>query len=476
MDASPSEKESLMEVEEITGCGVVCNPHSRYHRFAILGLMCFLSFGTYFCYDNPSALQDYILTDMNVNKESFMTLYAWYSWPSVVMSLCGGFLIDRVFGVRLGAIIFASFITVGQLVFGLGAYFDKFWLMQAGRCIFGMGGETLAVTQNTYAAAWFKGKELNMVFGLQLSMARIGSTINMNVMPPVYRMMATQFKESYLEGYKTLGYTLLFGLLTCVYSLSIALALAYFDKRANKKLHKEDATTGEVIRLKDIKDFPLSCWLIFIICVTYYVAVFCFIDLGVVFFQSKFGLSHTHANTCNSLVFLISAGASPFFGFIVDKTGKSLYWLMLAVLMTLVSHVLLTFTFFTPFVAMVLMGIFYSLLACSLWPLIPNEVADHQTGTAYGMMQSIQNLGLGVCAIVSGKIVDSSGYLMLEVFFILCLCASLLTTVALLIWNSANDHGLNLTPKERKERKEKKESKKTKDDMMNYDDKSLPQI
>ena len=462
------------ETEVISGCGIVCNPHSKYHRFAVLGFICFLSFGTYFCYDGPAALQKQILTDMNVNKESFMTLYAWYSWPSVVMSLCGGFLIDKVFGVRMGAIIFALFITAGQLVFGMGAYLDKFWLMKAGRCIFGMGGETLAVTQNTYAAAWFKGKELNMVFGLQLSMARIGSTINMNVMQPVYKMMQSRFKEPYLEEYKTLGYTLFFGLVTCIFSLSIALILAYLDARASKRLHKDDAKTGDVIRLKDIKDFPLSCWIIYIICITYYVAVFCFIDLGVVFFQSKFGLSQAEANTCNSLVYLISAGASPFFGFVVDRTGRSLYWLLFAILMTLASHVLLTFTFVTPFVAMVMMGVFYSLLACSLWPLIPNEVEDHQTGTAYGIMQSIQNLGLGVCAIVAGKIVDSSGYLMLEAFFILCLCASLFATVILLLWDHAHDHGMNLSPKERNARKNSKKDKRNAP--INYDDKSLPQM
>ena len=46
--------------------------------------------------------------------------------------------------------------------------------MEAGRFIFGMGGENLQVAQNAYAVGWFKGKELNMVFGLQLSMARIG--------------------------------------------------------------------------------------------------------------------------------------------------------------------------------------------------------------------------------------------------------------------------------------------------------------
>lgn len=29
-----------------------------------------------------------------------MQLYAWYSWPNVVLCFFGGFLIDRVFGIR----------------------------------------------------------------------------------------------------------------------------------------------------------------------------------------------------------------------------------------------------------------------------------------------------------------------------------------------------------------------------------------
>lgn len=37
---------------------------------------------------------------------------------------------------------------------------------------------------------------------------------------------------------------------------------------------------GEVIKLTDVKDFSLPLWLIFIICVCYYVAVFPFIGLG----------------------------------------------------------------------------------------------------------------------------------------------------------------------------------------------------
>lgn len=49
--------------------------------------------------------------------------------------------------------------------------------------IFRIGGESLAVAQNTYAVSWFKGKELNLVFGLQLSMARIVSIMKSLMKP-----------------------------------------------------------------------------------------------------------------------------------------------------------------------------------------------------------------------------------------------------------------------------------------------------
>ena len=43
-----------------------------------------------------------------------------YSWPNVVLRLFGGFLLDRVFGIRLGTIISCLFITGGKLIFALG--------------------------------------------------------------------------------------------------------------------------------------------------------------------------------------------------------------------------------------------------------------------------------------------------------------------------------------------------------------------
>ena len=62
--------------------------------------------------------------------------------------------------------------------------------------------------------------------------------------------------------------------------------------------------TGERISLRDIKDFPLRLWLIFLVCVAYYVTVFPFIGLAVIFLMEKYGYEAKEANIVNSLVSL----------------------------------------------------------------------------------------------------------------------------------------------------------------------------
>ncbi|KAL3847679.1 hypothetical protein ACJMK2_018576 [Sinanodonta woodiana] len=451
------EKYVSEDEEKLTGCGgsLACNPHRFLHRYLILIIMCFLSFGSYFCYDNPAALQDNMIRDLNLSESQFMAFYSWYSWPNVILCFFGGFLIDRMLGVRLGAIVFSFFVTAGQIIFALGGVLNVYWLMCLGRFVFGIGGESLAVAQNTYAVKWFQGRELNMVFGLQLSFSRVGSTVNMNVMQPIYTFVSQTF-----HGYKCLGVVLFVGGVTCILSLICSLVLGYFDKRADRILKRATVSSEDAIKFRDVKDFPLTFWLLSVICVAYYVAVFPFIGLGLVFFEMKFGFSPTLANNVNSLVYIISAVASPFFGFVIDRTGKNIFWVILGTLVTLGCHALLAFTFINPYVAMSIMGLAYSVLASALWPVASLMVPNHQLGTAYGIMQAIQNLGLAVISLVAGVIVDSNGYLILEVFFLAWLCLALIAAVLLYLADAARGGKLNRSSKERKRDKELEDAKK----------------
>ena len=67
------------------------------------------------------------------------------------------------------------------------------------------------------------------------------------------------------------------------------------------------------VQIKDVISFPLSFWLLSIICLAYYVAIFPFVSLGVPFFQKKFQFTQKNANFIASVPYLISAPGKYFF-------------------------------------------------------------------------------------------------------------------------------------------------------------------
>nr|XP_050864062.1 major facilitator superfamily domain-containing protein 1-like isoform X3 [Vespula vulgaris] len=271
----PTLDPSLDRSEDEIALQGFCSPKKLPYRFLGLALMCLLGFGSYFCFDNPGALQDNFKTDLQMSTSKFVLLYSIYSWPNVILCFIGGFLLDSVFGVRLGTIIYMGLTLIGQLIFATGAMVNAFWLMMIGRFVFGIGAESLAVAQNSYAVLWFKGKELNMVFGLQLSFARVGSTVNFLVMEPIYNYVSKSY-----AGPECIGVVLFLAAVTCVGSMICACILGLMDKRAERLLRRGEGQEPEVVSLKDVKDFKPIFWLIAIICIAYYVAIFPFIALG----------------------------------------------------------------------------------------------------------------------------------------------------------------------------------------------------
>merc|ERR1712038_1691729 len=215
------------------------------------------------------------------------------------------------------------------------------------------------------------------------------------------------------------------------------------DKRRETMLHLEIDET-EVVRLRDIFSFPPIFWFCSIVCLAYYVAIFPFISLGQVFFMKKFGFSAKEANFINGLIYLISAPASPVLGILIDKTGRNLTYTTLSIAVTLICHIILAFTFWNPYVAIITMGISYSLLASALWPIAALIIPEHQLGTAYGFMQAIQNLGLALCAMLAGLIVDMFGYIWLEIFFVFWLVIAMLCTIAIWFIDFNGDGYLNM--------------------------------
>lgn len=158
-------------------------------RWLILFLSCWIMFGNYYAFDNPSALniplRNWLASpgDLVTFQYRLSLLYSVYSIPNVILPFFVGRAIDRL-GSRSILLILALLVALGQMLTAIGLQKRNFGLLLLGRTIFGVGGESLAVAQARLVTHWFVGKELALAIGLNLSIARIGTVVN-NVLSPL---------------------------------------------------------------------------------------------------------------------------------------------------------------------------------------------------------------------------------------------------------------------------------------------------
>lgn len=144
--------------------------------------------GDYYCIDNVGVLHDHLKDHfkytLQTSKDSsdnfeyyFGLLYSLYSFPNIILPLIGGILISFL-GNRTMYIVVGVFLCIGQFLFALGCSQQSIVLMLIGRTIFGVGGETINITQNCMIVKWFKKGELSFPFALTITVSRLGSVFN----------------------------------------------------------------------------------------------------------------------------------------------------------------------------------------------------------------------------------------------------------------------------------------------------------
>ena len=65
-------------------------------------------------------------------------------------------------------------------------------------------------------------------------------------------------------------------------------------------------------------------------------------------------------------------------------------------------------TSINPYFPMLLLGIAFSLIPAAMWPSVTKIVEEKRLGSAYGLMFSIQNIGLWAFPMLIGKVLDAS--------------------------------------------------------------------
>ena len=414
---------------------------SKSYRFTILALNCLLTLGSYYCFDMPSNLENQIKDQIigkfdedNVNLY-YNYFYLVYSWTNMIMSLVAGVMVDKL-GREKCMYLFVTECVIGAAIYALGAYLInveaeyRYGIMFLGRFIFGLGGGPITIVQNCYTTLWFTGYELALAFGCTLTVSRIGSVINFDVTPSLYKAFGGTIDEEKdgVGNQYALAYTLFCGAALTFLSLFAAYYLNRMDKAAEVAKagpYKETAESKIAKRKKmsfqDVKEFPIMYWMLAITISIFYSIIFPFMANSSSFLQTeKFGLGADGASFRSGLVYMCSMFVSPFLGGFVDWFGRRTQIALIGVSFTIPCFLLLARTSVDPVYSMLLLGGAYSVCASSLWPSIQLLVPLRTTGTANGLATSIQMFGIGITNIVVGLLRDDTTFTNVMYFF-LCL-------------------------------------------------------
>ena len=390
----------------------VLNPASKFYRFLMLAFIASLSFGSYFAYDIVSAIAPSLIEELQAARSTVGTFFTMYSLAAILAVLVGGLLVDKL-GTRKASLLFSLLVFIGAALVWKARSIPVFFL---GRFIFGAGSEPLIVAQSAMLARWFRSKELAFSFGATLTVSRLGSLFAFNTGELISR---------YFGGFR---YALLAAVLACAVSLLGNLFYIVLDRRGEKVLDLKKEAETEKINLRDIKEFKPTFWYITALCFTFYSAIFPFTALSTDFFVDKWGIARTAessggflaqvfnnflhlfstAGGISSIIIFASMIFAPFAGSLVDRIGRRATLMIFGSLILIPCHLLMGLTRIYPAYPMVFLGIAFVLVPAAMWPSVPMVVREERTGTAFGLMTAIQNIGLGLFPLINGFLRDKT--------------------------------------------------------------------
>ena len=427
-------------------------------RWVILALSCFIMFGNYYAYDNPSALNRQLRTWMADKSEAefefhLNLLYTVYSAPNIVLPFVAGRALDR-YGSRYFLIWLSLLMCLGQTIFAVGVSYRSWTWMLFGRLIFGLGGESLSVAQSRLVTEWFLGKELGIAIGLNLSVARIGTVFNNNASPRIAAM-----PQNHGGGVSGACWT---GLFTCIFSLICTLFCIFIDSLyrpndgspvANSKFKHsnslEDASNLEAPTnsLENNEEFiHPAFYLLLVLNFLSYGAVLCFNTVASAYLQERYFTGNIFkANWAMSIPDTAAIFMVPLIGFAVDRSGLKLATISAGQFALTFGHLWLAIAKFPtkPYAALLILGIAYSTLL-AIWSCVPYLVGSRRQATAYGFLTSSTNVSSTLLPIFVAALVSSDQtYLRVGLFFSLLGASGIVICVQVANLNSKQSLGLN---------------------------------
>lgn len=408
-------------------------------RWTALVLLASAMFFGYIFVDVLSPLQEYLQSTKGwdpsaygrfAGSETFLNVFVFFL-------IFAGIILDKM-GVRFTAILSGAVMFVGGFInyyaltdsfatSGLKDFMDHFvnlpdtwWnitpfydgmpasakLSAIGFMIFGCGCEMAGITVSRGIVKWFEGKEMALAMGLEMAIARIGVAVVVVGSPAI----AT------LHGEINVSRSVAFSVLLLLIGLISFIVYSFMDR----KLENEMGTNGEVkddpFKISDLKYIFSSkvFWLVSLLCVLYYSAIFPFQKYAINMLQCNLGITAQQAGFVFFVFPLGAAAVTPILGNFLDRKGKGATMLIWGAILMIICH--LTFAFILPatqsaviaYSAIVLLGISFSLVPASLWPSVPKLVDNRLLGSAYAVIFWIQNIGLYAFPMIIGAVLAAT--------------------------------------------------------------------
>ncbi len=256
-------------------------------RWLVLVLVSMLMFATYWFQDFFSGLKGLMESQMGFTSEEYGRLIGLTTIANMFgMIILGGMILDK-WSIRLAGLVFGGLATLGSGITALASqgFFGEqhttvLTLMIIGRIMFGSGLEVVCVVATRTIVKWFKGYELALGLAVNMGFGRLGSALAIAV--------SIDIANGNVPTAVTFAATLI--------GLSLILFLVYmiFDVRIDRQDALQEAGEKEEFRFTDLFKLLRNPSFIYItlLCLSFYAAVFPFIQYAPDLLVNKFGFSY----------------------------------------------------------------------------------------------------------------------------------------------------------------------------------------
>lgn len=398
-------------------------------RWTVLVLIALAMFFGYMFVDVMSPLQSLVEAQKGWTPSVFGT----YASAEYIFNVCGflilaGIILDKM-GVRFTGLLSTGMMLVGACIkyyaisdaftgSAFEGWLNSWWVSMPGSAklaslgfmIFGCGCEMAGTTVSKIIAKWFKGKEMALAMGLEMALARVGVFAIFSISPILASKMGSVAGPV--------------GFCTCLLLIGFInfIVFSVMDRKFDRQLSEAGAESGEEpsdeeFHVRDLgKIFSSqSFWVVALLCVLYYSAIFPFQRYGANMLQCNLdGISPEQAANIFRWFPMGAAAVTPFLGAFLDKKGKGATMLIFGALLLIVCH--LVFAFLLPathssllaYATIVILGISFALVPAALWPSVPKIIDEKILGSAYCLIFWVQNIGLCFVPKLIGSVLESS--------------------------------------------------------------------